>query len=93
MSKRRGVFHPPKLLWISNRSFLQRLAFKEAFFLQRLSISVHQFFRIRTDVSGIRQQEYIQNYIQMFEDVLYEQGTAYRDLMDIESAANVLYVQ
>ena len=39
------------------------------------------------------QQEYIQNYIQMFEDVLYEQGTAYRDLMDIESAAKYWLVQ
>ena len=33
------------------------------------------------------QQEYIQNYIQMFEDVLYDEGTSYRDLMDLESAA------
>ena len=33
------------------------------------------------------QQEYIQNYIQHFEDVLFEEGTAYRDLMDVESAA------
>lgn len=33
------------------------------------------------------QQQYIQDYIQMFEDVLFEQGTAYRDLMDMESAA------
>ena len=33
------------------------------------------------------QQEYIQNYIQMFEDVLFENGTEYRELMDLESAA------
>ncbi len=33
------------------------------------------------------QQEYIQGYIQHFEDVLFEEGTAYRDLMDVESAA------
>ena len=33
------------------------------------------------------QQEYIQNYIQEFEDVLYEDGTAYRELMDVENAA------
>lgn len=33
------------------------------------------------------QQKYIQDYIQMFEDVLFEQGTRYRDLMDLESAA------
>ena len=33
------------------------------------------------------QQEYIQNYIQYFEDVLFEEGTAYRELMDVESAA------
>ena len=39
------------------------------------------------------QMEYIQNYIQMFEDVLYEQGTAYRDLMDLESAAKYWLVQ
>ncbi|MBR6957822.1 MAG: CotH kinase family protein [Erysipelotrichaceae bacterium] len=39
------------------------------------------------------QQEYIQNYIQMFEDVLYEQGTAYRDLMDLESAARYWLLQ
>ena len=39
------------------------------------------------------QMEYIQNYIQHFEDVLYEQGTAYRDLMDLESAAKYWLVQ
>nr|MCR4805280.1 CotH kinase family protein [Clostridia bacterium] len=33
------------------------------------------------------QQEYIQNYIQEFEDILFEEGTAYRDLMDVETAA------
>ena len=33
------------------------------------------------------QQEYIQNYIQEFEDVLFEGGIAYRDLMDVETAA------
>ena len=33
------------------------------------------------------QQEYIQNYIRHFEDVLFEEGTAYRELMDVESAA------
>jgi len=33
------------------------------------------------------QQEYIQNYIQHFEDVLFEEGTAYRDLMDVENSA------
>ena len=39
------------------------------------------------------QQEYIQNYVQYFEDVLYEGGTAYRDLMDVESAAKYWLVQ
>ena len=39
------------------------------------------------------QQEYIQNYIQHFEDVLFEEGTAYRDLMDVESAAKYWLVQ
>ena len=33
------------------------------------------------------QQEYIQNYVQHLEDVLFEEGTAYRELMDVESAA------
>lgn len=33
------------------------------------------------------QQTYIQNYIRHFEDVLFEEGTAYRELMDVESAA------
>ena len=33
------------------------------------------------------QQKYIQDYIQHFEDVLFEEGTAYRDMMDMESAA------
>ena len=39
------------------------------------------------------QQEYIQNYIQMFEDVLFEQGTEYRKLMDLESAAKYWLLQ
>ena len=39
------------------------------------------------------QMEYIQNYIQYFEDVLYEEGTAYRELMDVESAAKYWLVQ
>ena len=39
------------------------------------------------------QQEYIQNYIQEFEDILYNQGTAYRDLMDIETAAKYWLIQ
>ena len=33
------------------------------------------------------QQDYIRSYIQHFEDVLFEEGTAYRDLMDVENAA------
>ena len=33
------------------------------------------------------QQEYIQNYIRDLEDVLFEQGTAYRNVIDVESAA------
>ena len=33
------------------------------------------------------QQEYIQSTVQHFEDVLFEQGTAYRELMDVENAA------
>ena len=33
------------------------------------------------------QQEYIQNYIQHAEDVLFEEGLAYRDVFDLESAA------
>ena len=33
------------------------------------------------------QQKYIQDYIQHFEDVLFEEGTAYRELMDVETAA------
>ena len=39
------------------------------------------------------QQEYIQKYIQDFEDVLFEGGTAYRELMDVESAAKYWLVQ
>ena len=39
------------------------------------------------------QQDYIQDYIRSFEDVLFEEGTAYRDLMDIESAAKYWLVQ
>ena len=33
------------------------------------------------------QQQYIQKAVQQFEDVLFEEGTAYRDLMDVETAA------
>lgn len=33
------------------------------------------------------QQEYIQNHMQYVEDVLFEEGTAYRDLIDLESSA------
>ncbi len=33
------------------------------------------------------QQQYIQNHIQLIEDTLYEGGTAYHKLMDLESAA------
>ena len=33
------------------------------------------------------QQDYIRSYIQHFEDVLFEEGTAYRELMDVENAA------
>lgn len=33
------------------------------------------------------QQQYIQDAVQHFEDVLFDEGTAYRDLMDVESAA------
>ena len=39
------------------------------------------------------QQEYIQKYLQMVEDVLYEGGTGYRDLMDMESAAKYWLIQ
>ncbi|MBQ3384534.1 MAG: CotH kinase family protein [Erysipelotrichaceae bacterium] len=39
------------------------------------------------------QQEYIQNYVQMFEDVLFEKGTEYRKLMDLESAAKYWLMQ
>ena len=39
------------------------------------------------------QQEYIQAYIQKVEDTIYEGGTAYRDVMDIESAAKYWWVQ
>ncbi len=39
------------------------------------------------------QMEYIQNYVQYFEDVLFERGTAYRDLMDVESAAKYWLIQ
>lgn len=38
------------------------------------------------------QQQYIQNYIQDFEDVLFDGSTAYRDLMDMESAAKYWWV-
>ena len=34
-----------------------------------------------------KQQKYIQDHVQLIEDTLYQGGTAYRDLMDIESAA------
>lgn len=33
------------------------------------------------------QQDYIRSTVQQFEDVLFEKGTAYRDLMDVENAA------
>ena len=33
------------------------------------------------------QQDYIRSAVQHFEDVLFEEGTAYRELMDVESAA------
>ena len=39
------------------------------------------------------QQKYIQDHIQYVEDVMYEGGTAYRDLMDVESAAKYWLVQ
>ena len=39
------------------------------------------------------QQQYIQNHIQHVEDVMYEGGTAYRELMDVESAAKYWLVQ
>ena len=39
------------------------------------------------------QQKYIQDFVQYFEDVLFEQGTKYRELMDIESAAKYWLVQ
>jgi len=39
------------------------------------------------------QQQYIKNHIQHVEDVLYQGGTAYRELMDVESAAKYYMVQ
>ena len=33
------------------------------------------------------QQEYIQSTVQQFEDILFEKGTAWRELMDVENAA------
>ena len=39
------------------------------------------------------QQQYIQNQIQRIEDVIYEGGTAYRELVDIESSAKYWLVQ
>ena len=33
------------------------------------------------------QQDYIRSTVQHFEDMLFEEGTAYRDLMDVENAA------
>ena len=39
------------------------------------------------------QQEYIQNYIQYVEDTIFEGGTAYRSVMDIESAAKYWWIQ
>ena len=36
---------------------------------------------------NLAQQQYIRDYIQHFEDVLFEEGTAYRDLMDVDNAA------
>ena len=39
------------------------------------------------------QQDYIQNYVQYVEDTIFQGGTAYRDVMDIESAAKYWWVQ
>lgn len=39
------------------------------------------------------QQQYIQNHMQHVEDVMYQGGTAYRELMDVESAAKYWMVQ
>ena len=39
------------------------------------------------------QQQYIQNHIQHVEDVMYQGGTAYRELMDVESAAKYWMIQ
>ena len=39
------------------------------------------------------QQQYIQNYIQRVEDTIFEGGTAYRDVIDIVSAAKYWLVQ
>ncbi|MBQ1377707.1 MAG: CotH kinase family protein, partial [Lachnospiraceae bacterium] len=38
------------------------------------------------------QQQYIQNHIQQFEDILFSPGTGYRELMDLESAAKYWWV-
>lgn len=39
------------------------------------------------DYSSPAQQEYIQNHIDLVEDTVYAEGTAYRDLIDADSAA------
>ena len=39
-----------------------------------------------------KQQQYIQNHVQLIEDTLFQGGTAYRELMDIESAAKYLLI-
>ena len=39
------------------------------------------------------QQEYIQNFVQEVEDIIFQGGTAYRDVMDIESSAKYWWIQ
>ena len=39
------------------------------------------------DYSCPAQQEYIQNHVDLVEDTVFEEGTAYRDLIDAESTA------
>ncbi|MBQ5342107.1 MAG: CotH kinase family protein [Oscillospiraceae bacterium] len=39
------------------------------------------------------QQKYIQDWVQHFEDVLFEEGTEYRDMMDLPSAAKYWLIQ
>ena len=39
------------------------------------------------------QQDYIQQYVRDFEDLLFDQGTAYRDYIDVESSAKYWLVQ